>query len=683
MYYLGVDTGGTFTDFVVYNRARQQLHTFKVRSIPDDPASAVENGLRRVRDSLGIPLGSIERFIFGTTVATNAVLERKGADCVLLTTRGMRDVLEIQRQWRHRLFDLTLRKPLPLVPRRDRFDVDERVTSSGEILTALCDAEIERILDQLGQSSCQAVAVSLLFSFLDPTHERLLGAAINKRIPNLHITLSSDVCPEFREYERTATTVMNAYTMPTLERLASRLADVLQSAKFNGSFGVIQSNGGIARLDRARRLPVTTLLSGPAAGVVGAVQVARYSEVKDILSFDIGGTSTDITLIENSDVRLAASGNTGGYPVKVPQVPVHTIGAGGGSIARPTLGLLKVGPDSAGADPGPVCYDGGGEEPTGTDAAVVLGLVDPEFFLGGEMRLNRDAAVLAIQERVAVPLGLSVEQASLAIIRVQAANIVSGIRQVSVEVGKDARDFVLVPFGGAGGIYAGYVAKDAGISRILFPRYPSVLSALGMLMTDIRFDRSRTLVARAADVKPQFISTAFAALADEVGREIAAEQGFSGATHYEFSADLRYVGQAYEINVRLPHEQPDFTPDIGALCQLFHEEHRRLYGQCSPQEPVEFVNLRVGLIGGVERAELRQLAATVPKPALANRTRTVMFDTETGQLECPVFSRDEMCVDQQLTGPAIIEESGSSFALHPGDVMTVDSYGNLAVEVCP
>jgi len=681
---LGVDTGGTFTDFVVYDRERQAIHTFKVRSVPGDPVVAIEAGLGRLRDALGIHPDSIERFIFGTTVATNAVLERKGADCVLLTTRGMRDVLEIQRQWRHRLFDLALQKPPPLVARRKRFDVDERIDAGGEVLTALSAAEIDRVVTLLAGLRVDAVAISLLFSFLETDHERRLGAAINERLPHLHVTLSCDVCPEFREYERTATTVMNAYTMPTLEALASRLGEVLEEAGLRGAFGVIQSNGGIARLERARRLPVNTLLSGPAAGVVGAVEVAQCSGTRDILSFDIGGTSTDITLIENAEVRLAASGNIGGYPVKVPQVPVHTIGAGGGSIARPVLGLLKVGPDSAGADPGPACYGGGGVEPTGTDAAVALGFIDAEYFLGGEMRLSREAAIQAIEVKVATPLGLTVDEAALSILNVQAANIVSGIRQVSVEVGKDARDFVLLPFGGAGGVYAGRVARDAGISRILYPKHPSVLSALGMLMTDIRFDYRRTHIAKAAELEPETIRPLFATLVDEARREIDSEPGFSGTVRFEFSCDLRYVGQAYEINVRLPHDQPDFSTDISALCDAFHEEHRHLYGQCSPDEPVEFVNFRVGLIGGVERATLRQLDKLDTSLSSSARPgmREVLFDIVVGWLQCPVYSRDELRLGQQLTGPAIIEESGSSIALHPGDLMTVDNYGNLLVELC-
>ena len=682
MHYLGVDTGGTFTDFVVFDRRRQQFQAFKVRSVPGDPATAIEAGLVRLRDVLGIDVSSIERFIFGTTVATNAVLERKGADSVLLTTRGMRDVLEIQRQWRHRLFDLELKKPPPLIARRKRFDVDERIASDGRVVAPLSAAEIDATIERLGDTTAQSVAVCFLFSFLAPGHERALGQAINARLPHLLVSLSSDVCPEFREYERTATTVMNAYTMPTLEALASRLATVLDDAGFSGSFGVIQSNGGIARLERARRLPVTTLLSGPAAGVVGAVEVAKCAGAQNILAFDIGGTSTDITLIEEAEVRLTSSGVIAGYPVKIPQVPVHTIGAGGGSIARAVLGLLKVGPDSAGATPGPVCYGSGGSEPTGTDAAVALGYIDPENFLGGEMLLDRDAALRAIEEKVAVPLGLSVEQASLSILNVQAANIVSGIRQVSVEVGKDARDFTLLPFGGAGGVYAGLVAREAGISSVLIPTYPSVLSALGMLVTDVRFDRSQTHIAAAETVDPAQLAALYTDLANGLRKEIEEERGFTGTVRFEFSCDLRYVGQAYEITVRLNAEQPGFEPQVDAICTEFHEQHRRLYGQSSPSEPVEFVNLRTGLIGGVDRASLRRIDEQLRSTAVPD-SRSVLFREDVGWLECAVHNRQDLDATTRIRGPAIVEESGSAIVLHPGDELSVDSYGNLLVDITP
>ena len=456
---------------------------------------------------------------------------------------------------------------------------------------------------------------------------------------------------------------------------------MLDEYAIGGTFGIIQSNGGLTQLERARSLPVNTLLSGPAAGVVGAVEVARLSGETNLLAFDVGGTSTDISLVENSDVRLSAEGGIGGYPVKVPQVRVHTIGAGGGSIARPVLGMLKVGPASAGADPGPVCYATGGNEPTGTDAAVVLGYIDPEYFLGGEIRLDGEAAERAIAENIARPLSLSRDEAALAILQVQAANIVTGIRQVSVEVGKDPREFTLLPFGGAGGIYAGLVAADAGMSRILIPKHPSVLSALGMLMTDIRYDRTLTSVMRAKDAEPSAMGELFAQMANHARDDFSREGGGNAELRFEFSCDMRYVGQAYEINVRLPFDAPGFTPDVDELCGRFHTEHLRLYGQSSQGEPVEIVNLRVGLIGEVAKATLEPLTSEVgsgPQPLGARR---VLFALAQGWVDCPIYAREGLPVGAQLTGPAIIEERGASIPIRPGHALSVDGYGNLLIEV--
>jgi len=683
MFSLGVDTGGTFTDFVLFDHERADIATFKVRSTPHDPGEAVETGLQKLVDDHGLDAETLERFVFGTTVATNAVLEGRGAHTALIATKGTRDVLEIQRQWRHRLFDLYLTKPEPLVPRRHRLELDERIDAKGDVLKILADAEIDRIVERLADLPVEAVAISLLFSFLAPEHERRVAEAIAERLPDLHVTVSSDVCPEFREYERTATTVMNAYTMPKIQGLAARLDEALRKFGFAGAFSIIQSNGGIMSLTKARSHPVNTLLSGPAAGVVAAAGIGRLCDAPDILGFDVGGTSTDISLIEGGRVGLSAEGGIGGYPVKVPQVRVHTIGSGGGSIARPELGLLKVGPTSAGADPGPACYGRGGDEPTGTDAAVLLGYIDPDYFLGGEIALDGDAARRAVEDKVAAPLDLDLDEAALAIARVQVANIVTGIRKISVEAGKDPRDFALMPFGGAGGLYACAVAREAGIGRVLLPPHASVLSALGMLMTDIRQDRVRTRLTPLATATGDDIATDFRDLIDESARDMSREgRGASGLV-YELSCDMRYEGQAYEIPVEIAGAATggDTLPEISpkTLRTGFDEAHARLYGQSSPQEPVEIVNYRIGAIVRVDHIALPEIGHTAE--ATPARRRPVLFSVHDGWVDCPIFDRATLGSGARIAGPAVIEDTGTSIPLPPGHVAQVDAHGAIRVDI--
>lgn len=681
MHYLGVDTGGTFTDFVLFDREVKSVHTFKVRSVPSDPAAAVEAGLTRIRDDLGLPISSIGRLIFGTTVATNTVLEHKGAPVALLTTRGMRDVLEIQRQWRQRLFDLYLQKPLPLARRRHRLEVNERVGSAGQVIEELTDNEIERCVEELAALPVKAVAVSFLFSFLNPSHERRVAEAIHRRLPDLAVTVSSDVCPEFREYERTSTTVMNAYTMPVVSALVKRLEGALKDFGFEGAFGIIQSNGGIMSLETAKGRAVNTLLSGPAGGAVGATEVAGFSGVHDLVGFDVGGTSTDIALIEGGRIRLTPEGGIGGYPVKVQQVGIHTIGAGGGSIAKPVLGMLKVGPESAGALPGPACYGTGGDQATGTDAAVVLGYVDPDFFAGGEITLDINAARTAVRENVAIPLGMNEDEAALAILQVQTANIVAGIRKISVEAGKDPREFTLLPFGGAGGVYAGLVAEEAGLSKILLPQHPSVLSALGMLMTDVRHESVLTRVRRIDSLCIDELNKIFDELREEGIAKLRKDGIESEKVHSFMSCDMRYVGQAYEINVPLPDTVRDATGSVQELREAFDQEHLQLYGQCSPSEVVEIVGFRLGTVGQVDQATLKPLAPRSSGCMKPKTNRKVMLDSASGWISCPVFDRSTMYAGDKYTGPAIVEDRGSSFVLRHDHRLSVDTYGNILISI--
>ena len=677
MHYLGVDTGGTFTDFVALNARTGEIATFKVPSVPEDPARAVLAGVERLRDRHGVDPARIGRFIFGTTVATNAVLERKGARTALVATRGTRDVIEIQRLWRSHLFDLYIRKPPPLVPRRRRFEVDERIGARGEVVTALTEEEAGRIAERIAEGGFEAVAVCGLFSFLNPAHERKLRDAIVAAAPDMLVCVSCDVSPEFREYERATTTVMNAYVMPRIERLVQRMQTLVGEVGCPCQVRIMQSNGGLMSVAATRSHPVRTLLSGPAGGVVGAVGVARAAGLDDIIAMDMGGTSLDVCLVRGGEITLSTEGRVGAYPVQVPQVDVHTIGAGGGSIARVVRGALKVGPDSAGADPGPACYGKGGVQPTSTDAAVTLGYIDPAYFAGGEMRLDVNAARHAVEERVGRPLEMDAAEAALAIVRVQVAEMVIGIRAVSVERGWDARDFALLPFGGAGALYAGLVAEELGIARIFVPIEPGVLSALGMLLTDVKYTDVVTRLMDTDTASAAAFGEIFEALERNLHRELSGEGMEADAIRFERSCDMRYRGQAYEINVPVPEVAADRL--VAVMTDAFDALHRSLYGQAAEGDPVEFVNYRVTGIGAIRKPELRPCEAGSRRPA-PKGVRRACFPVA-GWVETPVFERAGLGPGAVLSGPALIEEPGATAVLFPGHRLDVDRLGNMTIEV--
>ena len=679
MYHVGVDTGGTFTDFVALNADTGAISTFKVPSVPDDPAQAVLAGVERLRDRHGVDPSRIGRFIFGTTVATNAVLERKGARTALVATRGTRDVIEIQRLWRSRLFDLYIRKPPPLVPRRRRFEAHERIGARGEVVTPLTGREAQRIAELIAGGGFEAVAICCLFSFLDSTHERRLRDAIAEAAPSTLISISSDVSPEFREYERAATTVMNAYVMPRIERLAGRLEALAGEIGCAGQVRIMQSNGGLMSVAAARTHPVRTLLSGPAGGVVGAVGVAGAAGLDDVIAMDMGGTSLDICLVRGAEIALSSEGRVGAYPVQVPQVDVHTIGAGGGSIARVIRGALKVGPESAGADPGPVCYGKGGVQPTSTDAAVTLGYIDPAYFAGGEMRLDADAARHAIEAHVGRPLGMDADAAALAIVRVQVAEMVIGIRAVSVERGWDPRDFALLPFGGAGSLWAGLVAEDLGVDRIFVPIEPGVLSALGMLLSDVKYTGVATRLMDSATATAASLEPIYEALERDLRRELGGEGMDPDAIRFERSCDMRYRGQAYEINVPVPEVAAHAM--VAAMTGAFHARHRSLYGQAAEGDPVEFVNYRVTGIGAIRRPELKPREGG-PGRALPKGVRRACFPGA-GWVETPVFGRADLAPGAGLSGPALVEEPGATAVVFPGHRLEVDPLGNMTIRVHP
>jgi N-methylhydantoinase A len=641
---VGVDVGGTFTDLVALVDGR--VVTAKVPSTPEDQSEAVMRSL----EIAGVE--SPEAFAHGMTVATNALLERRGARTALVTTEGFRDVIEIGRQARSSLYDLTAARPAALVPRDLRFTVRERMGPNGEV-EPLDGDSVARAVEALREAGVEAVAVCLLFAFLHPEHERELGAAVREALPDLHVSLSSEVLPEFREYERFSTTVADAYLGPRLAAYLERLAARAREAHVPAPL-VMQSSGGVVDVGVAAEQAAGCVLSGPAGGVVGAAHVARASGYEDVLSFDMGGTSTDVAPVLGGEASTTTESVVAGVPIKLPMVDVHSVSAGGGSIAwADPGGALRVGPQSAGADPGPAAYDRGGEEPTVTDANLFLGLLGDGAELGGELTLRRELAERAL-ERVGERLGLGALDTALGVVRVANAEMSRALRVISVERGLDPREFALVAFGGAGGLHACALAEELEIPTVLVPRASGVLSALGLAMSDVRRDYVRPLL---GDAEPE---PAFAELERLAGEDLEGPE-------LRRRADLRYRGQSFELTVD--------AGDLDALPDRFGAAHEQRYGYRMEGEEVELVNARVVATVAVDRPELSEEAAEgEPDPG----RREASFDGE--WIEVEVLQRSQLGCGSEVSGPAIVEFAEATCAVRPGWAGAVDGAGTLVLE---
>ena len=705
---LGIDIGGTFTDFVLLDAAGQ-LRLHKRLTTPDDPARSVLEGVAE----LALPADPSAQVVHGSTIATNALLERRGARTALITTAGFADVLEIGRQNRPDLYALTPTRPPPLVPRAWRFELRERVTAQGEVLLPLDPADITALLPQLRAEGIEAVAVCLLFSFLRPEHEALVKqklevgsqrsevdvSDLRPLTSDLYVSLSSDILPEYREYERTATTVINAYVTPLMDRYLGRLEAGLAPRPLR----IMQSNGGCLTAATARRQAARTALSGPAGGVVGAFAVAEAAlgASPALITFDMGGTSTDVCLCPGH-IPFTSEGEiaTLGLPLRLPLIDIHTVGAGGGSLARLDLGgALVVGPESAGADPGPACYGRAGAEPTVTDANLVLGRLDPAHFLGGRMRLHPDLALAAL-DRLAGhlagawdpalgshPLTLPPAHpltrlppavaAAWGVLQVANAAMERAIRKVSVERGYDPADFALVAFGGAGPLHGCELAERLAIPRVLVPRAPGVLSALGMLVADLVKDYATTLMRPLAALDAAGLAELFAPWEARAQAEMAAEMGAAAAAvRLERSADLRYAGQSFEINV------PAGVLEPAPLAAEFHARHARRYGHAHPDEPLEVVTLRVRAVGALPRPRFETLPQAGPDPAAALLDeQPVWFETPAGLRPLPTrrYQRESLLAGHRLAGPAVLFQMDATTVIPPGWVGEVDAWGHLVL----
>ena len=677
---IGVDSGGTFTDVCIWDEESGHYSTWKVSSTSTDPSRAIADGAREAMQRFTSPEDQAIFFGHGTTVATNALIQGRGARSGLVTTRGFRDLLDLARQRRPHLYDLQTDKPTALVPRDRRLEIDERMLFDGSIEQAPDEPQVRKIAQRLKSEGVDSVAVCFLYSFVDPNHERMVKRILDEEFDNVFVTCSHEVSPEFREYERLSTTVVNAFLGPMMRRYLTRLTPRLRSAGITAVPLITQSNGGTITFDTAARLPVRTLMSGPSTGVVGAVETGRVAGEEKIITFDMGGTSTDVSLVDGGEVGITSEAEVHGYPIKVPMVDIHTVGAGGGSIAHIDKGQhLKVGPLSAGASPGPICYGLGNEQPTVTDANVVLRILNPTALLGGRMPIDRDAAVRAVS-KLGNQLGMSALDAASGIVRVVTANMARAIRLISVQRGYDPREYCLVPFGGGGPVHAGRLARELGMGRILVPRNPGILCALGLLLTDLRHDFSRTRRTRLRLSEIDNVRAAMAELRADADEWFALENITEDRQKLVATADLRYAGQNYELNVPLP-DIDDNDALLQALSANFEQAYEQYYDYIAPDDEIELVTVRLVAYGLVDKPEFFAAEDAGEDASLALiEQRDVYFPEDGAYKETPVYDRDALRAGNRIVGPAIVEQMDSTTLILPGQTAVTDPYGNLSIE---
>jgi N-methylhydantoinase A len=678
---IGIDSGGTFTDICLFEEKSGRIAVWKVSSTAADPSLAVAEGLAEAFAQIGVSASDVSYFGHGTTVATNALIQNRGARSGLITSDGFRDLLEIGRQKRPELYDLQADKPPVLVARRLRFEVPERLRHDGRIETSLDEAAVRSAVRMLREARVEAIAVCFLYSFLDPAHEAAASRIVAEEYPEAFICASHEVAPEFREYERLSTTVVNAYLGPIMASYIRGVGARLTALGVRATPHLTQSNGGVIDFDTAARLPVRTLLSGPSTGVVGAQVTARLAGARDIITFDMGGTSTDVALLRGDEARLAREAVVHGYPIKAPMLDIHTVGAGGGSIAFvDSGGLLKVGPRSAGADPGPACYDRGNDEPTVTDANIVLQTLNPTYLLGGRMKVRSDLARAAI-DRLAARLGMDALATAEGVIAVVTANMARAIRVISVQRGHDPRDYTLVAFGGAGPLHAARLAAELEIRRVLVPRNPGILCAMGLLMADLRADFAVTRLIPLSAAKVSEVDTIIADLRQRCDSWFAERTIDANARRITMSVDMRYAGQNYELSVPLPSDM--VRPEtIGGLAAGFAAAHERLYGFVAEDEPMQLVTFRAEATGIVPKADLRPTGKAGPDPRAAEFGRRDVWLRETGRfVSCPLYDRERLLAGNRIEGPAVVEQMDATTLIVPGASVTVDPYLNLILEL--
>lgn len=677
MHRIGVDVGGTFTDFTLLDEASGEVHFHKVPSTRHDPSEAIETGLRQMLDMLGMAAADVGYLGHGTTVATNIVIERRGARTGLLTTRGFRDALELGRQARPSIYDYRVEKPPVLIPRDRRAEVTERIGPDGEVLTQLDEGSLRAAIDTLAAAKVDSVAICFLHSYRAPEHEARAAEMLRALLPDVYVTVSSELLPEFREYERMSTVAVNGFVGPSMGRYLARLQGRVRDIGIPVEPYTVHSNGGLMSIAAVQAAPVRTCVSGPAAGVVGAAEIGRVAGFPNLVTFDVGGTSTDVSLVHEGRPAFTSARLVAGYPVKTPMLDIHVIGAGGGSIASiDDAGAMKVGPQSAGADPGPVAYGRGGTEPTITDANLVLGRLDAGMLLGGRMQVDLDAARAAIARRIADPLGIPLEEAAHGIIRIAVANMSRAIRSVSVEKGHDMADFALCAFGGAGPLHAAEVAVECGLPRILIPREPGTLCARGMLLTDLSADFVRSRFSDATEDSWQAMLTVFAEMEEEGRAWLGRERVPPDRQRFQRVLDARYRGQNFEVRVDCTGLGPG---DIAQVHERFHAAHRQEYGYGIRHRDIQFVSARLQALGEVTKAPQAEIPGGPGLAAARIGSRPVYVDAARGWADTPVYDRAALPAGVDIPGPAIFNEMSTTSLVLPGQTALRDPWGNLIV----
>lgn len=678
MYRIGIDTGGTNTDVVLTDVETGRIFYTKTPTTPKELLRGINNGINKIVGECQINHQDIMELIYGTTIVVNMIAQKESEATALITTKGFKDVLEIGRAYRNEnIYDINMEKPAPLVKRNLRFEVSERINFLGDVLQPVNEQEILEIIKSLKNRNIRAVAVCLIHSYANPKHEIQIKEIIEREWPQVYVSISSEIIPQFREYERTSTTVINAYMMPNM---ASHILDFkkeMEISRVSANCYMMQGNAGIMTFDAALSKPVSVSESGPIAGIIAANYMSRLIGEKNIITLDMGGTSADVALIQNNIMRFTTESNVEGYPISIPTVDLSFIGAGGGSIAWCDAGgALKVGPISAGAEPGPVCYGKGGVKPTVTDANLVTGRIRPEIF---EENLDNamDKTSAAIKEYIANPLGIDTLKAAEGIIDVVNSNMIRAIKFVSVQKGYDPRDFALVAFGGAGGLHAGKLAEDLEIPRVIIPYSPGTFCALGLVLSDIKCDRVHSRLLTREQINSDLLNEIYISLdrqgIDELDKQDVAEDNRVLIR----TCDMRYFGQAFEISVPMPFKHLDDL-DIENMIEKFHNLHEQAYGHCMKEDPIEFVNYRVSAIGTFAKPDLMENAKKISFKGNKERvTGTAVFGGK--EYDVSVINRDSLNIGDKIVGPAIIAEMGATSVVYPNHTAEIDELKNIVM----